>query len=247
MALSKAELACDKIINTLKISKLNFCVQETPFSAYITIRKTFSQNFDMKVEPESQNLRKQKIYLSDSNFVKPESDVVKALEKTNEDLLRTVEALKSTIEYEVAKHKAVIDEKLVYIKNIESELDASDKHWKALNKEMKDKNKQIHDLNKEHRQVKEDLDANASELVILKAKLNKERKDSERKARKDKKLEALSNLKSDSKYNCDKCDENFEIISQLKSHEQFQHMISSSTQVKLRKINYFVKQPFKLI
>ena len=94
MALSKAELVCDEIINTLKISKLHFCVQETPFSAYITIRKKFSQKVDLRVEPKI--LPEQKV--DPCETFAHESDVVEALTKQNEVFLKTVENLKSKIE-----------------------------------------------------------------------------------------------------------------------------------------------------
>ena len=43
-----AEKACGQLLICLKMSKLNYIVNETPFSAYITIRKKFLRN----VEPE---------------------------------------------------------------------------------------------------------------------------------------------------------------------------------------------------
>ena len=36
---SSAEFACGQILFTFKHSKLNYIVKETPYSAYITIRK----------------------------------------------------------------------------------------------------------------------------------------------------------------------------------------------------------------
>ena len=36
---SSAEFACGQILFTLKHSKLNYIVKETPYSAYITINK----------------------------------------------------------------------------------------------------------------------------------------------------------------------------------------------------------------
>ena len=43
MSLTKPEFACENVLHTLKTSRLTFSVQETPFSAYVTIRKKFSQ------------------------------------------------------------------------------------------------------------------------------------------------------------------------------------------------------------
>ena len=44
MALTKPEIACENVLKNLKISRLTFTVQETPFSAYVTIRKKFIPN-----------------------------------------------------------------------------------------------------------------------------------------------------------------------------------------------------------
>ena len=38
------EMACGQILFSLKTSKLNYMVKETPFSAYVTIRKKFVKN-----------------------------------------------------------------------------------------------------------------------------------------------------------------------------------------------------------
>ena len=39
-----AEKACGQVFICLKMSKLNYVVRETPFSAYVTIRKKFMKN-----------------------------------------------------------------------------------------------------------------------------------------------------------------------------------------------------------
>ena len=45
MAVKKSpNFACGQILFSLKISKLHYVVKETPFSAYITIRKRFIRN-----------------------------------------------------------------------------------------------------------------------------------------------------------------------------------------------------------
>ena len=59
MTLSRPEAACERVLQTLKISKLTFSLNETPFSVYITIRKKFSQT----VHDENPNLTP---YLIDS-------------------------------------------------------------------------------------------------------------------------------------------------------------------------------------
>ena len=41
MALSESKYACEHVLQCLKVSRLTFSFQETPYSAYITIRKSF--------------------------------------------------------------------------------------------------------------------------------------------------------------------------------------------------------------
>ena len=44
--LFSAEYACGQLLFSLKNSKLNYLVRDTPYSAYITIRKTFLNSSD---------------------------------------------------------------------------------------------------------------------------------------------------------------------------------------------------------
>ena len=44
MSLSKPELACENVILSLKVSRLTFSIQETPYSCYMTIRKRFASH-----------------------------------------------------------------------------------------------------------------------------------------------------------------------------------------------------------
>ena len=46
MVVSRADQACAEVINGLKISGLTWGVQETPYSAYVTIRKKFQKGAD---------------------------------------------------------------------------------------------------------------------------------------------------------------------------------------------------------
>ena len=43
--------ACGQVIFNLKMSKLNYVVKETPYSAYITIRKKFICSGDKPQDP----------------------------------------------------------------------------------------------------------------------------------------------------------------------------------------------------
>ena len=65
---NSAEKACGTILFCLKMSKLNYMVKETPFSAYVTIRKKFVKspepNFETPpLERENTNLQRKKVLL----------------------------------------------------------------------------------------------------------------------------------------------------------------------------------------
>ena len=49
-----ADQACDQILTNLRKSGLNFVIQETPFSAYITIRKKFCNGFTISADTEDE-------------------------------------------------------------------------------------------------------------------------------------------------------------------------------------------------
>ena len=37
--------ACQKVLQIVRDSQLNFCSQETPYSVFLTLRKSFTKNF----------------------------------------------------------------------------------------------------------------------------------------------------------------------------------------------------------
>ena len=36
---------CDQVLQVVRSSQLNFCSQETPYSVFLTLRKSFTKNF----------------------------------------------------------------------------------------------------------------------------------------------------------------------------------------------------------
>ena len=52
MTLTKPEFACENVLLSLKVSRLTFSVQETPYSCYITIRKKFVKNYQQQQQTE---------------------------------------------------------------------------------------------------------------------------------------------------------------------------------------------------
>ena len=50
---SQAHESCEKVIKTIKTSQLDFVLQETPYSAFITIRKRFCKDFNKSLATKS--------------------------------------------------------------------------------------------------------------------------------------------------------------------------------------------------
>ena len=115
MSISPADKACAEVINSLKISGLTWGVQETPYSAYLTIRKKFQKSAVIphlsvstigRAEEESDLLRHKLDTLnSDYNGLKASHDADKAvilklktdyeaLEQTHDSMIKKFEDLK---------------------------------------------------------------------------------------------------------------------------------------------------------
>lgn len=72
-----ANFACGQIIFSLKSSKLNYVVKETPYSAYITIRKKFLKSFE---QSETDNIDK---IVNSAKLDDDIKDKIKKVEKEN--------------------------------------------------------------------------------------------------------------------------------------------------------------------
>ena len=101
MAVSRADKACAEVINGLKISGLTWGVQETPYSAYLTIRKKFQKGVDINNlsasrtqsgrAEEDETLRRNLENLnSDYNALKASYDTEKAVTQSQDAGYRTL-------------------------------------------------------------------------------------------------------------------------------------------------------------
>ena len=61
MTSTGAMATCEQVLSILKKSGLNFIISETPFSAYLTIRKTFYKGFKHPTEKDKGDLKKLEI------------------------------------------------------------------------------------------------------------------------------------------------------------------------------------------
>ena len=105
---SSSQIMCGQILFGLQMSKLNYVVRETPYSAYITIRKKFIKPSDDKHEP---------LYVKNNVDVKVTNDEKEKLDlkEKNANLERTVALLTLDLE------KAECEYELLDKKNIELE------------------------------------------------------------------------------------------------------------------------------
>ena len=102
MAVSRADQACAEVINGLKISGLTWGVQETPYSAYVTIRKKFQKGVDInnlaasmtqseRADEENETLRRNLDKLnSDYNALKTSHDTEKAVAQSQDAGYKTL-------------------------------------------------------------------------------------------------------------------------------------------------------------
>ena len=148
---SLAEFACGQLLFSLKNSKLNYLVRETPYSAYITIRKTLLKSFDKKAfEAVTNNTSATNVNVK--NVEKENS----RLKERNLDLEREHALLK--IEYEQ------IEQKFNDLKDIKNELDEKTEDLLEENEKLQKCNATFaNDLEKEKGRSKLVIDQNKSE------------------------------------------------------------------------------------
>jgi chromosome segregation ATPase len=92
MAPSKPELACESVLHALKVSRLTFSSQETPYSCYITIRKKFVQNPHSKMFTVIDSLK-------DTNICKTFQFKLEESEKNEETLINENKTLREEIDF----------------------------------------------------------------------------------------------------------------------------------------------------
>ena len=139
-----ASKVADLIINFVKKSNLNFCIQESPFSLCINIRKSFIKNKDGKnLEPsrdilfnnnevtttEKVKLEEEKLFLKDSNerlkqelqkYYEKVQDLNIKLDKSEKENSEAVMVSNNAVK-ENEKLKLLIDKNMVATKALENE------------------------------------------------------------------------------------------------------------------------------
>ena len=227
------ETSCNLIVKSVRNSCLNFSMQETPFSLYLTIRKTFAKNTH-----EAPTLQPLATKLENDTFLKDEIKQLEVklseAESMNQRLKCECEELSNNSE-EKHKQLQILEAKFSNHKDdkikLGSELESVEKKWKVLHKEVREKNKQNYELKKENEFILDDLTKLKSNFATLSATVNKEKMKEEKKQKKKESKEFLDNLKTDSAdftFQCCLCDLKKESQLDLQNHVRFMHMKSSS-------------------
>ena len=81
MAMHDAQIACEKLLTLVRGSDLNFLIQETPYSAFVTIRKSFCR--------EPKNCSNNTFDEVGDEKLKVENDTLKSALKERESQLRS--------------------------------------------------------------------------------------------------------------------------------------------------------------
>ena len=251
--------SCDFVLRSVRDSFLNYSIQETPFSLYLTVRKSFSRSKPDQSNPSAasnqifSSLVQNKMCKEEDSYLESLKTKLKSLEDSNrilqqdyekatndsEESYKKNEQLEARIKSyekiaaEIHKKDKIIDRLSQEKKSLESDLEDIEKNWKNLNKSLKSKDKEMHDIQKENVIVAENLVKVKTDLNNLTIKVNKEKKDEEKKQKKREKKEFLDPLKSSSvvaMFECNKCDVKTETSDNLKTHERSCHMNSISVQ-----------------
>ena len=246
-------------MGSVRDSCLNYSLKETPFSLYLTIRKTFvkiSSTFDQNSSVSWRNLtntetkdlesKLEAAEESNSNLQNLYEEAVEDSETTHakvkelENLLdndsRKVKLVSfDKMESEMKSKDCLIEKLKAENDNLENDLQSAEKNWKELKKQIKMKDKEVYDLRKENKQVIENLDIVSKELKNLTNQVNKEKKVEAKKMKKQEKKEFIETLKlKPEQFACDSCDLILESLGKLKQHVISVHVTSTSTQTSIK-------------
>ena len=165
-------VACSSLLNSVRASGLNFCLNETPFSIYLTVRKSFIQSKSPNSLPEA--LQKN-VEISQTKF----EDLLRSHENLEKVNLRMKNDFADVLDDCDEKEKVIkglktnCGEKADRIKILESQII----ELEQVNKSMETKSEKI---SKENKSLKQEISESNSELKITKKEvknLEKENRD----------------------------------------------------------------------
>ena len=125
MSVRSPEEICESVLKTVKSSNLEFSIQETPFSAHITVRKKFSKTYQSSDSPHAEQNK--------DGEIKPSyEEELKDFQTENENLLETIKNLEAIQMTNVNNLKDTIDAQSQSLQMLEKELEASERKYEML-------------------------------------------------------------------------------------------------------------------
>ena len=241
------------IVDTVRSSSLNFSIQETPYSLYFTIRKSFVQRPVSSAQMILNSMRETQVncdvealkVLEDSNNIlrNDYEEAIKAREvshKSVKDLESKVEMLEETLR-KFKQENQQADKKIKELKRtndtLENDIEVAEKNWKKSNRLFKEKETEVNQLKKEIASVTDNLVQVKTDFAHLTAKVNLEAKKEKKNVKKTEKKELSDQMKASSPLKCDKCDVEAESLLKLKVHERLEHMKSNIAQTDQKVFN----------
>jgi hypothetical protein len=243
--------SCDLVIESVCASSLNYNLQETPYSIYLSIRKSSLKRIptvDQEEVPQipSPNKFLNKLEELESKLKSAEADNF-ALQLKYEDAVNDseesylkIKLLEKKLEAEVHKNEKALAVKIEKESEIhqsrkdnlqlKNEIVAFDKQWKAMNKTLKLKDKEINDLTKINSEIKTNLSEAEAKFTALTTKVNMERKVEAKNQKKREQKDFIDNLNEMKVYKCDKFNSKSETLDGLRSHVRGIHSRSVSTE-----------------
>ena len=118
MVKNSPEFACGQILYNIKMSQLNYFLQETPYSVHITIRKRFKK--DSNLNSEVREVLEAPSVVENYVIKKELSDKCEALEKENKELkLRVKDNLIDIGKLEYDIEELEVEALLVFTENFQ--------------------------------------------------------------------------------------------------------------------------------
>lgn len=133
------EIASGQIVHTLKMSQLNYMLQETPYSTYITIRKKFHKEVNQTREDREASVVKENRDITNEKLV----EKLNSMEKENRELKEKVK------DNFIDMGKLEYDVEELEFKNEHLESEKSD-----LDDKVEELYKELSDMKKENTEVK---------------------------------------------------------------------------------------------
>ena len=152
---SKAEFAFGKVLICLRMSNLDYIVKETPYSAYLTIRKKFSKT----VNEEMTNVE----YVENNDTLKK----LKEVQKENAFLRQKVDGM----EEDQFKMRTVNNENYTIIKSLENDKCSLEEEIEEAFAEVKEANRQKECLNHANKALSQNIQSVTEENNDLKTQI----------------------------------------------------------------------------